>query len=124
MNTTSPLYINEFTSAICKTTFVQRLEFEWNNVRNRRDVGIYLCDDLGNPKALLKLEFSDVRDFTAPGSGTGMEQLMALRLEDLRDRSLDRVCFRVVEAEYSALGFSCAHAKIVDLNSNTVLLDL
>lgn len=66
-----------------------------------------LADDLGPRARVVRIEFRGVVDLTLRKLGGGMTQRCDLMVEDIRSQQLDRVHYRVFDAEHDAFEWFC-----------------
>ena len=60
----------------------------------------------------LTLVSHDVQNLELNPAGNGFEQMMRLRITDMRDDGLDRICFSVEEMEHETLFLHCASVEV------------
>ena len=65
----------------------------------------------------IRAEFSGVSNLCLKNLGGGINQLLCLAIEDIRDRQLDRISYQVQELEEDSLSFYCQSLSISALNS-------
>lgn len=88
-------------------TVIRGITFSTDPTAGQRTLVLDLAEDVSLSARVVQVEFRGVANLTIRNLGGGISQFCGLTIEDIRARQLDRLHYRVFDAEHDAITFFC-----------------